>query len=165
MKRTTLPYFVAFSICLITSNGVLGADINPRLKERIDKSDLIVIGKVTSLTGQRGEDGGIYTIVTLSVEKTIKGDPRSNEIKIRVLGGTVGDITALVSQDVAEFDINEEVLVFLQTVKSNPEYYWVFDETEGKYTLGANGMIEIEDEFVSLKKLVNQIQTYLKGSR
>jgi hypothetical protein len=168
MKKRALLFFVAISICVMTSNRVLGTDIDSRLKERIDSSDLIVIGKVTDLTSQRSEnDGIIYTIATLSVEKAIKGDPRSNQIKIRVLGGSVGDMATLVFQDVADFSINERVLVFLQEVKTNREYYWVFDETEGKYSIGYDrGMHEmIVGEGVSLKTIVNQIQTYLKGSR
>ena len=168
MKKRALLFFVAISICVMTSNRVLATDIKTGLKERIDKSDLIVIGKVTNLTSQRSEDHGlIYTIATLSVEKAIKGDPRSNHIKIRVLGGSVGDMATLVFQDVAEFDINERVLAFLQVSKNNPEYYWVFDETEGKYSVGYDrGMHEmIVGEGVSLKTIVNQIQTYLKGSR
>lgn len=159
MKRMAFLFFVTFSTSFLASNGLPGADIDPVLKERIDHSDFIVIGKVNNLTGVR-ENGLIYIIATLSVEKILKGDPQSDEIKIRVLGGSVGDIGLLVSEPVAEFDINERVLTFLQVIKKNPQYHWLFDETEGKYTITANAMIK--DEGISLEEIANQIETYLK---
>lgn len=154
--------FLSLMVCffgLVGSSRLPGADIDPVLKERIDNSDLIVIGKVIEARAVR-EDGLIFTIVTFSVEKTLKGDPQSDRIKIRVLGGSVGNIGLLITEPVANFDLNERALTFLRVVKKRPEYYRVFDEEEGKYTITTDGRIQRTG--VPLEEMVNQIETYLK---
>jgi len=155
--------FLSLMVCffsLMGSSRLPGADIDPVLKERIDNSDLIVIGKVIEAKAVR-EDGLIFTIVTFSVEKTLKGDPQSDRIKIRVLGGSVGNIGLLITEPVAKFDLNERALTFLRVVKKRPEYYRVFDEEEGKYTITTDGIIQRTG--VPLEEMVNQLETYLKA--
>jgi hypothetical protein len=89
------------------------------LDELITHSDTIVSGKVTDiLPDKQGKDPRgmipeiIYQDVIVQAERYLYGEPESEFVAIRVLGGKVGD-TYFISDADPEFTVGEEVLLFL----------------------------------------------------
>jgi len=110
----------------------------------------IVVGKVLD-TQSRWEDGNIYTYVTISVELYVKG-AGDRQVTIKVLGGTVGDITEWVS-DAPIFQVGERNLLFL---KDNAVVGW----SQGKFAIIGRDVM-VEDAPVDEAKLVNRIRGIL----
>lgn len=81
--------------------------------ELVKASQLIAVGSVLRIEGLQRRDGRIVTEVTLEIEQTLKGRPRSRAIIITQSGGLVGGTQRWV-YGVAEFSVGERVLVFLR---------------------------------------------------
>ena len=112
-------------------------------------SDNIITGKILSRESY-WENGNIFTNVTVSVNRHIKGSS-GNKITAKVRGGTVGNVYEEVS-DIPLFDDNEDVLLFL---KGNSVFGW----NQGKYSI-QNGSIKETGE--PLEKFVNNIEQNLQ---
>jgi len=79
-----------------------------------DTSSHIIIGDVKGVESRWNNDETfIYTYVTISLKDCLKGDLESEEVTIKVLGGEVGEIGLLVSNQ-SSFVIGEKVKVFLK---------------------------------------------------
>jgi len=60
------------------------------LKEKINKSDLIMIGEVQNIEAGWGERIQIiWTFVTVSIEECIKGSNNLGNITVRIPGGVI----------------------------------------------------------------------------
>lgn len=63
------------------------------LEELVTRADVIVVAEVTGQRALRDPRGRIVTDVTLRVDETMKGAPvTGDQVKVRCLGGTIGDI-------------------------------------------------------------------------
>jgi hypothetical protein len=91
------------------------------LDDLISSSDAIIIGKVadilpskwgTFVLGNRGRKI-IYTDVIIQVQKFLYGEPKSEEIAIRMFEGKIGN-QASKSENGAEFTVGESVCLFLE---------------------------------------------------
>ena len=77
-------------------------------------SDLIALGHVVSVRSDWDEQhSAIHTDAEIAVDEAWKGDPSSDRIVVRSLGGRVGDV-ALEVDGGASFTVGEHVLVFLR---------------------------------------------------
>jgi len=88
--------------------GILGPSASfpaMTLDELITHSDAIIIGKVMM-------PEIIYQDVIVQTERYLYGEPESEFVAIRVLGGKIGD-TYFISDVDPEFTVGEEVLLFL----------------------------------------------------
>ena len=102
--------------------GIMGASASfpaMTLDELITHSDAIIIGKVADiLPARKGKDPRgmipeiIYQDVIVQTERYLYGEPESEFIAIRVLGGKIGD-TYFISDADPEFTVGEEALLFL----------------------------------------------------
>ena len=102
--------------------GILGPSASfpaMTLDELITHSDAIIIGKVADiLPARKGKDPRgmmpeiIYQDVIVQTERYLYGEPESEFVAIRVLGGKIGD-TYFISDVDPEFTVGEEVLLFL----------------------------------------------------
>jgi len=102
--------------------GILGPSASfpaMTLDELITHSDAIIIGKVADiLPAKKGKHPRgvipeiIYQDVIVQAERYLYGEPESEFVAIRVLGGKVGD-TYFISDADPEFTVGEEVLLFL----------------------------------------------------
>ena len=84
--------------------------------EMIDQADIICTAEVLSTQSQWKEDHRgkhIYTNVELLVWQNIKGNLQSDYINLEVVGGTVGEITEIVS-NTPIFARGEQALLFLR---------------------------------------------------
>ena len=135
-RRTHLIWYlsialVVFFTMLSNTNGTVLKKMGA--KEMTDHSNAIVVGKVKSLRSQWGNDGTkIYTYITVSVEKCIKGTLQSSEITIRQLGGEVGGI-GLKVVGAPEYKEGEEILTFLEGCESDG--FQCVGMAQGKYTI------------------------------
>ena len=90
--------------------------------EIVSKADIICTATVLSTQCQwKDDDRGrhIYTDVELFIDREIKGDLPTNPFHLEVVGGTVGDITELVS-DSPVFRDSEQAMLFLEKQTLRP---------------------------------------------
>lgn len=131
------------------------------LDEVITYSDAIVLGKVADiLPARKGKDPRgirpeiIYQDVIVQAERYLYGDPESEFVAIRVLGGKVGD-TYFISDADPEFTVGEEVLLFLYV----PPERFIQNVPEGidsrsiyKVTASIPGKYEFKDDIATSYK-------------
>ena len=100
----------------LTSANVFGSFYRPAddtIVGRTKRSVLIVAGKVTDVQSDHLY-GAIYTDVTITVSKALKGEPNidKNTVRFRVEGGTSAGEGEFVST-VREFPIGDELILFI----------------------------------------------------
>jgi len=135
------------------------------LKEKVNKSDLIVIGEVQDVESRWDErHSDIFTYVTVSIEECIKGSNNLEIITIRILGGSVineegvliGEIyTGWVSPGFME---KEKVFLFLKLIPDE-EYYAVLNSVYGKYKIYDDN--NVSNTNYSKEELVNKIKSIM----
>lgn len=140
-------------------------------------ADTVIIGKVKEIlppkwnTGQinksstekikRGEL--IYTDIIISVDKYLKNPLSSNEVTVRVVGGTIGNIT-MTSDIEPNFKPGEEVLLYLSndtypyTKDIDSEHFVVTGHVQGKFKLTDDGKAVRPDKTVSQEELLSTIK-------
>ena len=100
-------------------------------------SALVATGTVRRIESRELRDGRILTEVAVTLERAIKGRPRSRKVVVTVSGGMVGDRVVRVF-GTPEFTQGEHVLLFL---KRTPEGRLRTNALAlGKYHLSADGM-------------------------
>jgi hypothetical protein len=85
------------------------------LSELTASADQVVVADVAKVTSQwDGDHRNIITTVEIAVQESWKGSPPSDgKLRIRQLGGTVGDIEMTVI-GMPRFSVGEHALLFLQ---------------------------------------------------
>ncbi len=153
--------------------SVSGALVALNNEELISNSDTIVIGTVKEILpskyGDRfskdtdfGPDHVIYTDIIISVDEYLKNPLSSNEVRVRVAGGTIGNDT-LIMEEEASFKTGEKVLLYLAKDTSHatqdigPEHFVVTGCLQGKYTLTDDGKAIRPDENMTLDELLSTI--------
>ncbi len=132
-----MPFFILlFAICIIISN-VSQSQINDyTLEELTKKSSCIVLAKTDSLLSYWSEDRKrIYTNVKLKIETIIKGESISEEIIIRIFGGTINGISTSAT-GLPTFRKDEESILFLSynyLSSLNKKSFYVIGGNQGKF--------------------------------
>lgn len=121
------------------------------LTEILKNSDLVFYGKVEN-SNSFWENGNIYTNVNFSVLDIIKGEEKKY-YNLKILGGTVGDITQVV-EDFPSFSKGEEVILFLK------EGYLV-GQFQGKISVLENFVFYKGKKYV-LNDFIDSLKKYLK---
>lgn len=100
------------------------------LQSMTEYVDTIVIGQIKHAHSY-WEGKKIYTDVVVEVEEFVKNstEETSTEITLKLLGGTVGDLTLTIDMS-PEFTIGERVMLFLQKKERN---YIPFDFSYGVF--------------------------------
>ncbi|AKB52732.1 hypothetical protein MSBRW_3479 [Methanosarcina barkeri str. Wiesmoor] len=140
-------------------------------------ADTVIIGKVKEILPpkwnteqtnksftekiKRGEL--IYTDIIISVDKYLKNPLSSNEVTVRVVGGTIGNIT-MTSDIEPSFKPDEKVLLYLSndtypyTKDVGSEHFVVTGYVQGKFKLTDDGKAVRPDETVSQDELLSTIK-------
>lgn len=161
MKRfAVLASIIGLSVALLLSDA-FGWDSEYRqgfaLSKSVEKSHLIVKGRVTALEGVFRENisGKITTDVTVTVTERIKGTPNinNNKVKFMIRGGravdpATGKTKRLIDTSAPKFRINDEVLLFM--VNSTDSYYANYPYNQLSFYRGRYGKKPIKDNKVSL---------------
>jgi hypothetical protein len=108
-------------------------------------------------------DDLIYTDIFINVEKYVKNPLPSKDVVVRVVGGTVENVT-MSSDDESSFKSGERVLLYLSkdthpdTKDVGSEHFVVTGHMQGKFTLTADGQAIANDENITLDKLLSTIK-------
>ena len=104
----------------------------------------------------------IYTDIVISVDEYLKNPLSSNEVIVRSIGGTTGNIS-MTSDAEPSFKTGEKVLLYLSkddnpsTKDIGPEHFIVTDYYEGKFTLTDDGKAIGYVENTTLNELLSTI--------
>ena len=154
---------------MTTSSALM---IRLTLDDLVEKSDAIVIGKVVDIFPSRSGTEPlwssyfkVFTDVIIQTESYLYGEPQSAYIAVRVMGGSVDNITMWV-EDEPVFNLGEETVLFLsKTAQHNipPEgfesadYYTVTGSFQGKLGYKDGHMITPEGTIVTISELERKI--------
>ena len=137
----------------------------PSLEERVNQSDLIIVGKVQKSECRRNKGSSdVYTYVTVSVEECIKGSDilNGNEIVLQKLGGSIKEegIVHHVERHPAGFSQpgfskNERVLLLLRLLPDS-KHYEVVAGQHGKFSVMKDDIIA--GRYVPLKEFIRKIK-------
>jgi hypothetical protein len=155
--------------------------IGMTLDDLITEADLIVVGNPDTISPSRWNtsdgklprevtvhtitpDMVIFTDVNFKVDQIIKGKSEKNIIRIRSLGGSVGEDQMVVS-GVASLEIGKTYLLFLgqdigPTANIDPGYYLVRGGLQGLYEVFDGKAISITNEW-QIDELIAYIQKSL----
>lgn len=113
LRKPFLLLLTFFIICCL--QGSDATTVEPLTEqELVNRSAIILVGKVSSLRSEWNVDHTqIHTIVDISVDSLIKGSLPDTIIRLRFLGGTVGDTTLWIVGS-PTFETGQEILVFLR---------------------------------------------------
>jgi hypothetical protein len=148
MKKKYALVFAAMALLIFLgfpgTDAVRALMLEMTTPELTKQAQAIVRGKVKDMKSEWDpERRFIWTLVTITVSKHIKGDSLAGrEVIVKIPGGVVGNI-GQVTEDTPIFKKGEEVLLFI-----NPEIYKgekVFRVTgkfQGKHTIKDNMLIE-----------------------
>ena len=120
----------------------------------IDKGKYVAVNIYTNenWTDPEGE-GSIYTLVTLAVEQTIKGETK-DVVNIRVAGGEVNGRKLWV-EDAPSFQLGERAVVFSNKGDAT---FTVVGGLQGKFTIDENDMVSGN---TPLAEFIDQIRDVL----
>lgn len=132
MQTTVQPLWLASVVTLLITSTALAAGFRSFSRaDQVHDSDLIVEGRVQSLVSYSNEPRSvIHTNAQVVVEDTWKGEPESNRITVRTLGGILDGI-AMEVDGAARFVMGERVVLFLR--EENDDLYEPWGMRYGKY--------------------------------
>ncbi len=159
----------------VTSSS--GLMIRLTVDDLVEKSDAAVLGKVVDIFPARQVDEApwetmIITDVVIEVERYLYGQPQSAYIAVMVRGGRVGG-TAMWVEDEPEFNLGEEVVLFLSRAQSEitppdgfeaAEYYRVTGAMQGKLGCRDGNMVAPEGSPVTVSEFAQRIAS-LHGNK
>lgn len=99
------------------------------------QADRVVAGEVVSIAGETGEDGLIYSTVTIQVERALPAGLEGSSYVFRMVGGEVGSRRLSIS-GFPRFEAGDRIVLFL-----NGETSTVFGPTVGLW----QGVFYVED--------------------
>jgi hypothetical protein len=114
MKKTNY-LFVLSCLILAALSARATTVIPPTFDQLVNDAEFIFQGNVTDVRSQWVGEGGqrqIVSYVTFKVDDAIKGSPGAT-YTIRMLGGTVGEITMAIS-DAPEFKVGDRDILFVE---------------------------------------------------
>jgi len=131
------------------------------LEQKTVKADLIVIGRVIDAESKWDETrSNIYSYVSLSLEEVIKGCSLKKDITIRITGGAVGEIAAIV-QEMPSFRKGERAIVFLERDLRSDNYLVLYGRY-GKYEISHGNTVS---GGVPLPEFLDKIRQYIPKQR
>ena len=135
IKLRTLPILLGGFLAINCSVKEVQSTTMLRLntEQLTKKSKEIIQGKVVKKQSEWNQDRTrINTMITIKVDRSIKGRLGKEEVVIRQPGGVVGDVGLKVT-GFPDFQEDEEVLVFLR--KGEKSFRKVVGLTQGKFRI------------------------------
>ena len=168
-------------IVILPKDYSWGAMIAYSTEELTNQSESIIIGTVLEMNSYWNEDKTlIFTDTLIQVQEFIKGSFAENPITVRHIGGTIGDLVLKVS-DTPNFQLNDEVILFLNNDPESENIKILQARTQGKYSIlenelthekevvfesgvrvdKAGGVFVEKGQKIALAEFINQIQTII----
>jgi len=113
-------------------------------KELTKQAGAVVRGRVIDMKSEWDpEKRFIWTLVSISVSKSIKGEKLENQtVTVKIPGGIVGDV-GQVTEDAPIFKKGEDVLLFLSPeVYRGKKLFRITGKFQGKHTVKDNMLME-----------------------
>lgn len=110
-----LALLIGFATAVVVPTTQALTVIPPTFEQLVSTAEVVVDGEVTGVRAELSSYEGrplVYTFVTIRVLDALKGTP-GETIDMRMLGGTVGDVTLQVS-GVPKFRVGERNLFFIE---------------------------------------------------
>lgn len=123
------------------------------LDELAAAADSILVGEVNDIVCYQEGEGNVYTLVTLSVERSIKGQAQQEAV-IRIPGGELNGQTLWV-EDAPSFQLGERVVLFLEVTEGVFSFVGGF---QGKFSIRRNNMVSGN---ILLSEFISQIRDIL----
>lgn len=124
------------TISLPPSQSTSGLVEKLTLDDLAARSNLVVLGEVVDIVYQKDANGSIYTLATLSVRQTLKGET-IKEVVVSSPGGKLdGEIMRV--GDAPNFQLGESAIVFLE---KGYGIYRVIGGFQGKFIIDKNNMV------------------------
>lgn len=181
LKRVLFGILLIPVLLLSSTASCFGEVIEMSIKDMTHKADVILIGRVESVTHHLStfEDipkpfGALnvtvipqmHRKVKVTVERYLKNPQDSSEVVIIVLGATIGKTTMWV-EDQPSFENSERVLVFLKAnpwfLQANPEdYYQVLGCFQGKFTIESGLAVNEGGQTIADGEVVEQVKFVLR---
>jgi len=157
LRSKGLSAFIGMLV--ITASGAFAAQVEVPESTLMLTSDYIVAGNVVAQHSYWDSAHElINTDYTVRVTEPIKGCLAASEVKITVLGGEVGDLKLVVTEQPV-FQVGEKVLLYLE--KPTDGKVRLNCGSQGKYTI-VNGVIKETGEKVEAFK--SRLRTVLDKS-
>ncbi len=130
MKRFKILPLLFFSVLIITIsiNGLVVEKAT--LEEITQESHVVVHGKIINKVSM-WEGKQINTYLTVAVIEVAKGNSVTSTIKVKQMGGTVGNYSSEISGQ-PNYEVGDEVFFFLVDWKGN---YWIHSIALGGYSV------------------------------
>jgi len=128
-RNKAILKFLAFYMLLCLMPISIGNATSIRevsMDEMLQQSQFIFEGTVTAIEARQNSQKRIHTYVTLEITDIIEGEYPGNIITLRFLGGTVNDVTMVVS-DMRLPQEGEHGIYFVESLERfqvNPLYGW-----------------------------------------
>lgn len=184
LRGVFIRFLVVFAYGLIAGTVVAGAQVvssapqsGPEGKpgkvrtaplsipELTGQSELVVHGKVDRVRSFWNEGKTrIYSIATVSIIETWKGESSGNTIEVRYPGGEIGSIGELYTH-MPSFKADEEVVIFSR--KGNDGTSRIVSGMEGKLVVstGNNGFKKIGGKGMPLTDLKKSVQSATRDNQ
>jgi hypothetical protein len=148
MKKKYAIVFAAIAPLIFSAflgtDAVMALMLEMTTAELTKQAEAIVRGKVKDMKSEWDvERRFIWTLVTISVSKSIKGDSlEGQDVIVKIPGGVVGQI-GQETEDAPIFKKGEEVLLFINhEVYRGEKVFRVTGKFQGKHTIRDNMVIE-----------------------
>ena len=126
LHSSHLIAMLVFMTLAAISSGNASSVKEVTMAEMLQVCQFVFEGKVISSESEENSRKRIHTFVTFEIQEIIKGDHPVDSITLSFLGGTVGDVTMMVS-DMNFPEIGEHGIYFVESIKRsqvNPLYGW-----------------------------------------
>ena len=135
--------FAVISTLAFNTPRIDGALVPLSFEELTKQSKLIATGTVVRMRSYYAPFPNfgqmLYTDVTVRIDRVLKGDVRSREVTVQILGGRVGD-RACVCPASGRYKIRERTLLFLREANGT---LWNTGWHQGKYRISEDGLTVI----------------------
>lgn len=161
-KNRQLTLTLTLLFCLLMQKPLFAQSMLREipLKQQIEKSSLVVEGKVISKKTFRGVDNNIYTSNKIEIYKVFKGEPVSS-VEVITKGGTIGLNCQIVTHslklnisDLGMFTLHDNNISIADKHKTTSKYFSVYSSLQGFYKYNLYNDIAI-NFFNSKKGITN----------
>lgn len=140
MKKKYRPEAVTallvFIILIPFSIGNASSVKEVTMEEMLNTCQLVFEGNVISIEAQQKYSKRIHTFVTYKIQEIIKGDYPDDTITLSFLGGTVGDVSMVVS-DMQFPKVGEHGIYFVESL-DRPQVHPLLGWSQGHFIIEAD---------------------------
>lgn len=157
LQLWVVTLIILTSLCAGSTNAMM---VKIPLEQLVREAELIVVGQVESVKGQKRE-GIIFSTAKLRAKRVLKGQvPPQGWISVEFEGGRMGDET-FTTEDSPDYKTGEEAIAFLKKLPGSDKYTTV-GLLQGKYLIEKGKVLP---EYIPLDTFLQQIEALLSKGK